>query len=127
MGRLLSNATSTGKEGCQCIDNSAALKSFDGRQCNIPNTTESGVMLAVDGSCVPYSYGSSSCLQHDLLHDPRCDKDSSSESHAYCRNSWCYVDSQSCMRTTEIAYGSTRFPTGEGAHLVSACNTILAI
>jgi len=124
MGRFLSNATSTGKEGCQCIDESATLQLLDDRQCNIPNTTESGVMLAVDGSCVPYSYGSSSCLQHDYLHNPRCfDQYSPSESHAHCLNSWCYVDAKSCMRTPETVYRSTHFPTGEETKLFYSFST----
>eukprot|EP00581_Thalassiosira_minuscula_P007139 CAMPEP_0183703846 /NCGR_PEP_ID=MMETSP0737-20130205/1421_1 /TAXON_ID=385413 /ORGANISM="Thalassiosira miniscula, Strain CCMP1093" /LENGTH=733 /DNA_ID=CAMNT_0025930645 /DNA_START=80 /DNA_END=2281 /DNA_ORIENTATION=+ len=117
-------------KGCPCIDSSGILASLPkNRRCILPNATttiashddsnglfqaeKNGVMLTLGGSCVPINYGSSKCLQHDLIHDPNCALDPAGERiiPAYCIRPWCYVDLASCKRNSpERVYRSSYFP-----------------
>ena len=61
-----------GNPGCPCTNTTATLSSLAAeRSCVVTETGQAGVLLALGGSCVPPSYGSSRCLQHDLR-DPAC-------------------------------------------------------
>ncbi|KAL7551347.1 hypothetical protein ACHAWF_014536 [Thalassiosira exigua] len=109
--------TGSGRPGCPCTDASAVLASFDDRACRTPSSGEEpGVRLGPPSglrACVPLAYGSSSCLQHDLLHDePACAIDRAGEAEVppYCFRSWCYVDPVVCKRDSEeVVYGSSYF------------------
>lgn len=106
-----SNTVSTGKEGCKCTNMTDVLASLKDRTCQLPDGN-SGVQMSVSGQCVPYSYGSGSCLPHDMWYDRRCMKISSgveevdstitinNEIPEYCSRTWCYVD-KSCARLSE--------------------------
>ena len=113
------SATSTGKEGCPCINETASLASLTERSCKITTDSgqeEFGVLLTAEGPCVPYSYGSSACLQHDALYDARC-KDTASGD---CLQYWCYVDAPKCRRSsTERVYRSDYFSRNDGVNVVS--------
>ena len=94
---------STGKQGCPCTDVSSILSSLTERHCTTPDG-QLGILLSPSSeSCVPYSYGSSNCLQHDLIHDPACDltKVNVTNIPAYCISPWCYVDMETCARDSE--------------------------
>ena len=87
---------------------------------------QNGIMLTAEGPCVPYSYGSSSCLQHDFIHDPKCSLDvdgalegGGADYPAYCIHPWCYVDVQTCMQSDERLFRSGYFSENDGVHLVS--------
>lgn len=106
-----SNTVSTGKEGCKCTNMTDVLASLKDRTCQLPDGN-SGVQMSVSGQCVPYSYGSGSCLPHDMWYDRRCMKISSGVEEVdstitinndipeYCSRTWCYVD-KSCARLSE--------------------------
>ena len=64
-----------GLEGCPCIDVSANLASVNLPSCNTATNNETGIQLLPGGACFPHSWGSSQCLQHDLVHDPACSLD----------------------------------------------------
>ena len=80
-----SSSSYYGSEGCECIDVSQTLLSLDDRLCTLSttiqttsssntnnNTTEDeGILLTVDGPCVPLSFGSNYCAAHDII-DPEC-------------------------------------------------------
>ena len=104
-----------GSEGCKCTDQSAILASLTKRSCLI-SEGQNGVMLTVEGPCVPSSYGSYGCLQHDLINDPKCQM---ADSQDYCPDTWCYVDAESCMRSSERLHRSIYFPRDLGVNLVS--------
>ncbi|KAL7528210.1 hypothetical protein ACHAXR_003461, partial [Thalassiosira sp. AJA248-18] len=93
-----------GKQGCPCLNTTSTLASLPNRQCQLP-TGETGVHLTLGGSCVPFTYGSSTCLQHDRLYDPICHEDQEhlgeSIIPAYCFRPWCYVDVSACMKESE--------------------------
>ncbi len=103
---------STGNEGCGCINQTSVLASLDYRDCTTANGLP-GVYITLDGSCVAYEYGSSTCLQHDLIHDPICQGDlSTAIIEPYCFQSWCYVDASSCKKNSdEVVYKSDYFPS----------------
>ncbi|KAL3779463.1 hypothetical protein ACHAWO_006448 [Cyclotella atomus] len=103
---------STGNIGCPCIDASQTLASLQKRSC-ITSSNSSGVLLTPESaSCVPSTYGSNSCLQHDLLHNIVCqDLD---ETKTFCLRNWCYVDLQSCkLNSTERVYRSEYFGSSQ--------------
>ena len=105
--------------GCPCIDVSSELASLPSRSCQLSNG-EIGVKMSVEIGCVPLSFGSSKCLQHDLFHNPSCSLDRASEIAipAYCIRPWCYVDAESCMKDShERIYRSTLFPFDSGIDL----------
>ena len=92
-----------GKEGCPCLDTTSALASLTDRTCALPNGDD-GVRVNLDGSCLPFSYGASRCLQHDRLHDSECQLDDGSGEvvvPSYCFRPWCFVDAVSCSRDCE--------------------------
>ena len=96
------------------------------RSCQTSSDGQNGIMLTDEGPCVPYSYGSSSCLQHDFIHDPKCSLDvdgalegGGADYPAYCIHPWCYVDVQTCMQSDERLFRSGYFSENDGVHLVS--------
>jgi len=92
---------SSGNEGCNCINQASVLASLENRDCTT-SAGQPGVYLRPFSSCVSYDYGSSACLQHDLLHDPLCQGDLSTTTvPPYCFQSWCYVNSTSCKKNSE--------------------------
>eukprot|EP00984_Skeletonema_dohrnii_P034701 scaffold33643_cov184-Skeletonema_dohrnii-CCMP3373.AAC.3 len=92
---------STGNEGCNCINQTSVLASLQNRDCTTA-TGQPGVYLTLGGACVTYDYGSSACLQHDLLHDPKCQGDLSTVViPPYCFQPFCYVDAKSCKKNSE--------------------------
>jgi len=99
MKRVLSNPLHGIDGGCPCIDASSMLASVESRSCQSSNG-ETGVRLSAEGGCVPLSYGSLKCLQHDLIYDPSCSLANATETPipAYCFRPWCYVDAESCMK-----------------------------
>jgi len=120
------NATSI--EGCPCIDASSIISPLTKRKCTSPNG-ENGVKFSIGGACLPYSFGSSQCLQHDLLHDPSCSLDNISKApvEAFCFRPWCYVDAKACMKDSyERIYRSDYFSFDSGIDLFysySTCNS----
>jgi hypothetical protein len=117
----------TSSKGCPCINVSSVMSSFTSRICTLP-TGETGTKLTVDGICVPYSFGSSKCLQHDLLHDPSCSLDNMGETpvEAYCFRPWCYVDASCTKNSYERIYRSDYFSFDSGIDLYysySTCNS----
>ena len=102
---------STGNDGCGCINETSVLASLETRGCTTANGLP-GVYLTLGGSCVAYEYGSSACLQHDLIHDPICQGDpSKAVVPAWCFQSWCYVDGNSCKKNSEEdIFKSSYFP-----------------
>ena len=121
--------TFQGNDGCPCTNVSAILASVPDRQCRLSPGGITGVRLSVDGSCVPFSFGSSQCLQHDLLFDSACRVDAAGDAivPAYCFRSWCYVDFETCRKAShERAYRSSYFPFETGVDVFysySTCNS----
>lgn len=120
---------STGNEGCHCINQTSFLSTLQNRGCITPDNRP-GVYLTLGGSCVSYDYGSNACLQHDLLHDPKClfVNNTSNTNNAiippYCFQSWCYVDASTCKRDSEEAvYKSDYFSTHDLFYSYSTCNS----
>jgi len=115
---------STGNEGCNCINQTSVLSSLQRRDCITP-AGQPGVYLTLGGSCVPYDYGSSTCLQHDLIHDATCQSDlSTSAIPPYCFQSWCYVNASSCKKNSEEAiYKSDYFSPIDLFFSYSTCNS----
>ena len=116
-------------QGCPCTDESTTLSSLSGRTfCKTPKN-ESGLQLIAGGACFPFSFGSSMCLQHDLVHDPACQVDQAGESliPSYCFRPWCYVNPDVCKRDSmEQVYRSSYFPFDSGVDLFysySTCNS----
>jgi len=92
---------SSGNEGCNCINQTSVLASLENRHCTTA-AGKPGVYLKLGGSCVSYDYGSSACLQHDLLHDPICQGDLSTTTiPPYCSQPWCFVNATSCKKNSE--------------------------
>lgn len=117
---------STGNEGCNCINQTSILASLQlqNRDCTTA-AGQPGVYLTLGGSCVTYDYGSSACLQHDLLHDPKCQGDlSTAVIPPYCFQTWCFVDAKSCkMISEEDVYKSYYFsPEYDVFYSYSTCN-----
>ena len=106
-----SSAILTGKEGCECIDASSVLASLVDKSCQTPDG-ENGVKARTDAThCVPYVYGSNSCIQHDLETDPACQKTSlDSKIPDYCHETWCYVDKSCARLSDERVARSVYFP-----------------
>jgi hypothetical protein len=119
----------TNIEGCPCIDVSSIISPLTSRICTLPATGENGIKVTIDGICAPYSYGSSKCLQHDLLHDPSCSLDNIGETpiEAFCFRPWCYIDAEACMKNSyERIYRSDYFSFDSGIDLYysySTCNS----
>lgn len=96
-------------EGCPCANETAVLASLSDRRCRLPAAADNsvferdGLRLTLGGSCVPFEYGSSNCLQHDLLHDPSCRVADAGDKviPAYCFRPFCYVDRDVCKRESE--------------------------
>jgi len=119
--RRTQSAISTGHEGCPCIDESNVLSSLTERSCQTTGGSP-GVMLTAEGPCVPYSYGSNQCLQHDFIHDPKCSvsADGGTNIPEYCFRPFCYVDAKSCMQfSDDRVFRSTYFPYDTGVDVVS--------
>ncbi len=115
---------SSGSEGCNCVDQTSVLASIENGVCTTA-TGEPGVYLKF-GGCVPYSYGSNACLQHDQLHDPICQEDLSTTTvPPYCFLSWCYVDAASCRKNSEdVIFKSEYFPAQYDIfYSYSTCNS----
>mmetsp|Transcript_30169 Transcript_30169/g.56975 ORF Transcript_30169/g.56975 Transcript_30169/m.56975 type:complete len:185 (-) Transcript_30169:2071-2625(-) len=122
-----------GKQGCPCTNETATLSSLTKRICEVAltpwSTGEIGIRLTLGGSCVPVptSYGSSQCLQHDLLNDPACISDGDDTIPAYCFQSWCYVNADECARdSNERVYRSSYFSFDSGVDMFysySTCNS----
>mmetsp|Transcript_41160 Transcript_41160/g.86336 ORF Transcript_41160/g.86336 Transcript_41160/m.86336 type:complete len:622 (-) Transcript_41160:278-2143(-) len=118
-----------GSNGCTCINATDTLASLSERRCELPNG-EIGIRLTIsDHQCVPFSYGSSQCLQHDLIYDPSCDVDKAAERiiDAYCLKPFCYVDVHRCRKESqERVYRSSYFPRDSGVDLYysyTTCNS----
>mmetsp|Transcript_5441 Transcript_5441/g.13625 ORF Transcript_5441/g.13625 Transcript_5441/m.13625 type:complete len:357 (+) Transcript_5441:326-1396(+) len=106
------SGVSNGNEGCRCTDETNILASLTERSCQTEDG-QNGVMLAAKGPCVPFSYGSSSCVKHDYMHDPKCSLggiNGGSNYPVHCIRPWCYVDATSCMQSSERAFHSAFFP-----------------
>ena len=115
----------SGSDGCKCINQTSILASLQNRDC-ITSAGRPGVDLTIEGSCVPYDYGSSNCLQHDYLHDSRCQGDPSvAEIPNWCFQSWCYVDANSCKKNSdEDIYRSDYFQSLQSLfYSYSTCNS----
>mmetsp|Transcript_9466 Transcript_9466/g.14630 ORF Transcript_9466/g.14630 Transcript_9466/m.14630 type:complete len:255 (+) Transcript_9466:87-851(+) len=105
--------TSAGKPGCPCINATSILASLTNRHCKLSDGQATGIQLKPGGSCVPFSYGSNQCRQHDLLYDPSCALDelaqlqhgnsssTASSVPTYCIRSWRYVDMQTCKKESD--------------------------
>jgi hypothetical protein len=123
---------SAGKAGCPCINTTSTLASLTNRYCILPDGKSKGIhQSTLGGSCVPFSFGSNQCLQHDLLYDPRCtldeinkiqqgiDSNSNSSSTnsaaaaivpSFCLQPFCYVDAETCRKNSiEKVYRSSYF------------------
>lgn len=119
--RVMDSASNTtaGADGCHCIDASETLADLVERSCTTSDG-EDGVLLTVTGPCVDFTFGSSSCLPHDLDVYPPCQAGPDDVIPAYCNLPWCYVDASSCTRdSSERVFRSTDFPHGSHAELVS--------
>mmetsp|Transcript_383 Transcript_383/g.621 ORF Transcript_383/g.621 Transcript_383/m.621 type:complete len:507 (-) Transcript_383:907-2427(-) len=116
-----------GKQGCPCTNETATLSSLTERICEVASTGETGIRLGLGGSCVPTSYGSSQCLQHDLHDDPACISDGDGTIPAYCFQPWCYVNADVCARDSkERVYRSSYFSFDSGVDIFysySTCNS----
>jgi len=116
---------STGNEGCNCINQSSVLASLQNRDCTT-DTGQPGVYLNLGGSCVARDYGSSACLQHDLLHDPNCQGDLSTTAvPPYCFQTWCYVNANSCRKNSDEKIKKTEYfsPSNDIFYSYSTCNS----
>ena len=130
------------KEGCPCIDTTSSLSSLTDLYCTLLSDGSTiGVQLTAGGSCVPFTYGSSSCLPHDLIHDPKCTLDqlfsvsngvNATKSNyiivpSYCFRSWCFVDPNTCKKQSdERVYRSGYFGYDTDVELFysySTCNS----
>ncbi|KAL7532059.1 hypothetical protein ACHAWF_003999 [Thalassiosira exigua] len=64
-------------------------------------------------ACVPLTYGSSPCQQHDLINDPACAIELAGQYQVpplYCFRAWCFVYPDACKRNSEeVLYGSYYF------------------
>lgn len=105
--------SSTGNEGCPCIDASQILASLDPRSCTTSDG-EIGVLLTRESaSCVPTYYGSNACLQHDRLYNEVCEE--LDDAKTFCLHNWCYVDMTSCKtNSSERVYRSNYFGENPG-------------
>eukprot|EP00984_Skeletonema_dohrnii_P002871 scaffold976_cov102-Skeletonema_dohrnii-CCMP3373.AAC.10 len=116
---------SSGNEGCNCINQTSILASLQDRGCTTA-TGQPGVHLTLGGSCVAYDYGSSACLQHDLLHDPNCQGDLSTTAvPPYCFQTWCYVNANSCRKNSDEKIKKTEYfsPSNDIFYSYSTCNS----
>ena len=116
---------SSGNEGCNCINQTSVLASLQNRDCTTA-TGQPGVYLNLGGSCVAYNYGSSACLQHDLLHDPICQSDLSTTTiPPYCFQSWCYVNANTCKKKSDEKIKKTLYfsPQNDIFYSYSTCNS----
>ncbi|KAL7546227.1 hypothetical protein ACHAWF_009562 [Thalassiosira exigua] len=113
---------------CPCANETETLSSLSDRRCRLPSGLD-GIQLNLGGSCVPFSYGSSRCLQHDLAHDPLCRADDAAERliPEYCFRPWCFVDAAICKRESyERVYRSKYFDSESGGDLFysyTVCNS----
>ena len=118
-----SSSSYYGSEGCECIDVSQTLLSLDDRLCTLYSTTittssntnnntaeDEGILLTIDGPCVPLSFGSNYCAAHDIMNDPEC-MTRGVISQELCNVPFCYVDSDSCRLSdgNERVYRSSYF------------------
>eukprot|EP00986_Skeletonema_menzelii_P001101 scaffold298_cov130-Skeletonema_menzelii.AAC.4 len=91
---------SSGNEGCSCINQTSILASLlDNRDCTTANSLP-GIYLTLGGSCVAYDYGSSVCLQHDLVHDPICQV-----TYTTCNSTDYFWQQQSSANNVTVAGG----------------------
>ena len=126
-----SAATTAGKDGCLCTDESTTLASITKRSCTTADGDDNGVLLSAEGPCVNYMYGSLNCLRHDLNVDPACNATSPEGGEStipeYCQHRWCYVDAKSCGKDSlERVFRSTYFPAHMGVDLFysyTTCNS----
>ena len=120
--------SSGGNAGCPCINVEQQLLSLTDRYCYLSDGTE-GIKLTYGGACVPPTFGSAVCLQHDMIHDPSCSYDPTTTAVVapYCFRPWCYVDRESCTRDSdERVYRSSYFDFDSGADIYfsySTCNS----
>lgn len=122
----------SGNEGCSCIDASSKLASVNmntERSCQTVNGQD-GVRIGAGmggGFCVPFSYGSLQCKQHDFLLDPKCNLDTVTIIEDYCIRPWCYVDVDTCKKhSSERIFRSSYFPRDSGVdafYSYSTCNS----
>ncbi|KAL7528450.1 hypothetical protein ACHAWF_002562 [Thalassiosira exigua] len=136
LGMVLA-AASASDEGlqspCPCTNETAALASLVDRRCPLPGPGDGdfGVLVALGGPCVPPSYGSSRCVQHDLLHDPACRLQTEGGVPRvvppYCFRPFCFVDPLICAKRSRArAFRSSYFPRESGVDLFysyEACNS----
>ena len=134
-------AIATGMEGCPCLNTTTTLSSLTDRYCTLSNG-QKGIQLTLGGSCVPFSYGASTCQQHDLLHDPSCKLDQLFTDQTtlsntttnnnnivppYCFRAFCYVDAKTCKKySEERVYRSGYFGYEENIDIYysySTCNS----
>lgn len=121
----------TGNVGCPCINQTLTLAAMSDRHCKLPNTVDGfGIQLTTTGgSCVPFSYGSSRCIQHDILYDPNCNVGDAGDNviPAYCVRPWCYVDLTMCKKDSdERLFRSSYFPAEAGLDVFysyTTCNS----
>jgi len=120
--------TFASKEGCSCTNTTSILASLSDRRCQLSNGDD-GIQLTLGGTCVPFSYGSSKCLQHDLLYTPDCEVDRAGDHviPSYCFRPFCYVDAARCKReSNERVYRSSYFSFESDIDLFysySTCNS----
>jgi len=118
-----------GSKGCSCINVTDTLASLSERRCDLPNGGIGIRLTVIGGQCVPFSYGSSLCLQHDLLYDPLCDVNKAAERiiPAFCLKPWCYVDVHTCRKESqERVFYSSYFSRDSGVDLYysyTTCNS----
>jgi hypothetical protein len=124
-------STGTGNKGCVCIVVSQQLLLAPERHCELENG-DTGVQLKYGGACVSPNYGSSACLQHEMIHDPACFNVSVNQDVVppYCFRPWCYVDAEVCMRDSlERVFRSSYFDLDSGVDIhfsYSTCNSTAA-
>jgi len=120
----------TGNSGCSCINTTDTILQVQGRECTLQDGSR-GVYAGNIRMCVAPSYGSSFCMQHDLISDPDCSiTENDLATHAipqYCARSWCYVDVEQCKKESlEIIYRSSYFDVDTNVDLFfsySTCNS----
>ena len=120
--------SSNGNAGCPCINVTQKLLSVSARHCELENGNI-GTKLRHGGACVSPTYGSSICLQHEMIHDPACSLDDVDKAVVppYCFRPWCYVDHESCKKNSyERVYRSSIFGYDSGVDIYfsySTCNS----
>jgi len=118
-----------GNIGCPCSNVTSTLSSdSDERNFCTTHKNETGVQqIKIGGTCLPFSYGSSRCYQHDLINDPICHVDNEEGDTivpAFCFRPWCFVDVDKCKRdSTERVFLSSYFPSAKVYYSYSTCNS----